>query len=61
MLGLVCVALVLGRHIGKTKERVGKAMKKKYMLMFKEGELVRCEGVEGRGRGEEDCLLDGVM
>ena len=55
------MALVLGRYIGKTKERLGKAMKKKYMLMFKEGEMVRCEGVEGRGRGEEDCLLDGVM
>ena len=55
------MALVLGRHIGKTKERVGKAMKKKYMLLFKEEEIVRCEGLEGRDRGEEDSLLDGVM
>ena len=57
----MCGSVCGKTHIGKTKERVGKAMKKKYMLMFKEGEMVRCEGVEGRGRGEEDSLLDGVM
>ena len=49
--------LMARRNICRKKDKTIKTFKKKFLLKFKEGELVKCDVAGGRGGEEYEHLL----